>query len=82
MCVLPGEGRKGGGDVTQKFDKFKKALSALCIEHQVMICAGIYEQLEVWDLAPDDLSPALYMAIDDNTKPPLPKHGAKDDSPN
>ncbi len=38
--------------MTQKFEKFKAALIALCIEHDVHLSPSQYDSLQVWERDP------------------------------
>jgi ABC-type dipeptide/oligopeptide/nickel transport system ATPase subunit len=56
--------------MTAKFDKFKEALIALCIEHDVKISANMDQDIVVVDrssLALYDQSPDI---VDETTEPP------------
>lgn len=53
--------------MTAKFDAFKKALEALCVEHGVQLAPDKYDTLQVWDLSPGDQP--LPDDLEDQTKP-------------
>lgn len=53
--------------MTEKFDKFIEALTALCLEHDVHLTSGGYEGLEVWNREGDH--PLTQAGITDWTDP-------------
>lgn len=52
--------------MTQKFENFRAALVALCVEHDVHLTASMYDSLQAWDSEgcgrPDEIW------LDDRTK--------------
>ena len=53
--------------MTQKFDSFKAALHALCVEHKVTLSASGYDHLQVWDMNEQGGEPIHQDAIEDKT---------------
>ena len=58
--------------MSEKFDKFVKALDALCKEHDVFLTPSNYDILEVWDGGRQDAAGINLFRIDDLTRVTTP----------
>jgi hypothetical protein len=64
--------------MTVKFDKFKAALEALCIQHGVVIGSELYDCPAIWDRIGDE-EPIHQDCLRDHTQSSQPVPGARND---